>query len=95
MYSYGYSQDCFGRGRTPLAFHILLRQFSVRTCYVMSINKSQGLTLDVVVLYLLKLVFSHGQLYVVVSKIRSVKGLHILIGNSRNQNRCYSKHSVS
>ncbi|CAN1820802.1 ATP-dependent DNA helicase pif1 [Linum perenne] len=44
------------------------RQFPIRICYAMTINKSQDQTLDQVGLYLPKPVFSHGQLYVTVSK---------------------------
>ncbi|CAN1297268.1 ATP-dependent DNA helicase PIF1 [Linum perenne] len=57
------------------------RQFPVRTCYSMTINKSQGQTMDCVGIYLPKPVFSHGQLYVAVLRVRSANGLHILIGD--------------
>ncbi|CAN1823380.1 ATP-dependent DNA helicase pif1 [Linum perenne] len=57
------------------------RQFPIRICYAMTINKSQGQTLDHVGIYLPKPVFSHGQLYVVVSRVRLANGLHILIPN--------------
>ncbi|CAN1823382.1 ATP-dependent DNA helicase PIF1 [Linum perenne] len=62
-------------------FTLRRRQFPIRICYAMTINKSQGQTLDHVGIYLPKPVFSHGQLYVVVSRVRLANGLHILIPN--------------
>ena len=50
----------------------------------MTINKSQDQTLDVVGLYLSKPVFTHGQLYVALSRVTSREGLKILILNENS-----------
>jgi ATP-dependent exoDNAse (exonuclease V) alpha subunit len=45
----------------------------------MTINKSQGQTLGHVGLYLTRPIFTHGQLYVAVSRVKTRIGLKILI----------------
>lgn len=62
-------------------FTLQRRQFPVRVCYAMTINKSQGQTLDQVGVYLTKPVFMHGQLYVAFSRATSRSGLRVLIQN--------------
>nr|XP_016471553.1 PREDICTED: uncharacterized protein LOC107793670 isoform X1 [Nicotiana tabacum]XP_016471558.1 PREDICTED: uncharacterized protein LOC107793670 isoform X1 [Nicotiana tabacum]XP_016471563.1 PREDICTED: uncharacterized protein LOC107793670 isoform X1 [Nicotiana tabacum]XP_016471572.1 PREDICTED: uncharacterized protein LOC107793670 isoform X1 [Nicotiana tabacum]XP_016471583.1 PREDICTED: uncharacterized protein LOC107793670 isoform X1 [Nicotiana tabacum]XP_016471591.1 PREDICTED: uncharacterized pro len=54
-------------------------QFPVRLCYAMTINKAQGQTLDFVGIYLREPVFSHGQLYVALSRAKSSNCVKLLI----------------
>jgi hypothetical protein len=63
----------------PFTLH--RRQFPIRICYAMTINKNQGQTLEAVGLYLKTPVFTHGQFYVAVSRVTSRKALRILIEN--------------
>ena len=62
-----------------LPFKFQRRQFPLAVSYAMTINKSQGQSLSHVGLFLRKPVFSHGQLYVAISRITSREGLKILV----------------
>ena len=55
------------------------KQFPVSVSFAMTINKSQGQSLSKVGLYLPRRVFTHGQLYVALSRIKSKKGLKVVI----------------
>ncbi|GAA0157315.1 DNA helicase [Lithospermum erythrorhizon] len=55
------------------------RQIPLRLCFAMTINKAQGQTLDYVGIYLKQPVFSHGQLYVALSRARNGASVKVLI----------------
>ncbi|KAF1877767.1 hypothetical protein Lal_00038076 [Lupinus albus] len=65
--------------QSPWPFKLIRRQFPIIVSYAMTINKSQGQSLQSVGLYLPKPVFSHGQLYVAMSRVQTKNGLKILI----------------
>jgi ATP-dependent DNA helicase PIF1 len=56
----------------------------------MTINKAQGQTLDFVGLYLPEPVFSHGQLYVALSRAKSSKCIKVLMKPNGDGQRHYS-----
>ncbi|RYR59860.1 hypothetical protein Ahy_A05g025829 isoform C [Arachis hypogaea] len=57
------------------------RQLPIVVSFAMTIDKSQGQTLSHVVLYLAKPVFTHGQLYVALSRVKSKRSLKVLLTN--------------
>ena len=66
-------------GEKDLTFTLTRKQFLIRLCFAMTINKSQGQSFEEVGVDLRAPVFSHGQFYVAVSRVSSARGLHILL----------------
>jgi ATP-dependent DNA helicase PIF1 len=65
--------------QSPWPFKLSRRQFPIIVSYAMTINKSQGQSLDYGGIYLPRSVFSHGQIYVAISRVKSKKGIKILV----------------
>ena len=55
------------------------RQFPITLSFAMTINKSQGQTLDKVGLYLPNPVFGHGQLYVALSRVTHPDNIKLMV----------------
>ncbi|KAJ7554430.1 hypothetical protein O6H91_06G140200 [Diphasiastrum complanatum] len=61
----------------PFEFRRL--QFPMKPVFTMSINKSEGQTMDAMGLYLSRPIFSHGQFYVALLRVRSASCVKVLI----------------
>jgi len=88
-----------------LGFKMVRRQFPIRLAYAMTINKSQGQTVtDTVGIYLPNPVFTHGQLYVAMSRaikrcnirllIHDIKGLQGKFDDAKVYTRNIVYHEV-
>ena len=71
--------------QSPWLFNMTRRQFPFIVSYAMTINKSQGQSLESIGLYLPQPVFSHGQLYVAFLRVQSKNGLKILIRDKKGK----------
>jgi len=58
----------------------------------MTINKSQGQLLKVVGVFLKEQFFTHGQLYVALSRVSSKQGLKIITCNAKGNHSIYAKN---
>ena len=62
-----------------LPFILERKQFPVRVCFAMTVNKSQGQSMEKVGVDLRTDAFTHGQLYVPLSRVTSLDGLTLLL----------------
>jgi hypothetical protein len=62
-----------------MPFTLQRRQFPVRPAFAMTINKSQGQTFKHIGIFLRDSVFSHGQLYVALSRVGTRSGVNIMV----------------
>ena len=59
--------------------HFVREQFPIQLAFAMTINKAQGQTCERIGIYLRQDVFSHGQLYVALSRVRSGDTVRIYV----------------
>ena len=74
---------------TDCPISIKRTQFPIRSAFAMTINKAQGVTLKKVEIFLNEPMFSHGQLYVALSRVASLNDIivatnSIIEGLTRN-----------
>ena len=67
-----------------IPFHLQHLQFPVAVTFTMTINKAQGQSFDTVGIDLRNAAFTHGQLYVTLSRARSSHGIKCLIDSCNN-----------
>lgn len=79
---------------TLLPFSFQRTQFPVIPAFAMTINKSQGQTFQKVGILLRQPVFTHGQLYVAASRVRSFDGLRFYITETSDQGHLSNDHRV-
>ena len=70
------------------------RQFPVRASFTMTINKSQGQTLQQVGLYLKTQCFAHGQFYVAISRVGNPDHLKIASLPHPEYGKCWATNIV-
>ncbi len=66
---------------THYSFKLSRRQFPIQVAFAITISKSQGQSVDHVGIYLPEPVFSHGQLYVALSRCTNLHNLNVYIAH--------------
>lgn len=60
------------------SFQVMRTQFPLRLAYAMTYNKSQGQTLDKILLDIVTSPFAHGHLYVALSRVTLYSNIRVL-----------------
>jgi ATP-dependent DNA helicase PIF1 len=79
---------------TNIPFKLCRRQFPIRLAFAMTINKSQGQTLERAGILLTRPVFGHGQLYVAFSRVRSLECVKVRIMHADDSEPLTTKNVV-
>src|ERR1700742_1548817 len=81
-------------GSDYFPFTLQRRQFLLHLAFAMTINKSQGQSLKLVGIDLRSPVFSHGQLYVALSRCTSVQRIKVLFNIQSDDSREHISNST-
>ncbi|XP_055308166.1 ATP-dependent DNA helicase pif1-like [Sitodiplosis mosellana] len=76
---------------TDMPFSFKRLQFPIRIAFAITINKSQGQSMEICGINLEYPVFSHGQLYVTCSRVGKPQALYIYAKDSQTKNIVYRK----
>lgn len=76
---------------STLPFQFQRKQFPLQPCFAMTINKAQGQSLKTVGLHLHQPVFSHGMLYVALSRTGNNKSIYVFTSNGNSRNVVYKE----
>ncbi|MCM0158348.1 hypothetical protein [Candidatus Nardonella dryophthoridicola] len=82
------------KSNTDLPFTLKRRQFPIIPAFAMTINKAQGQSFSNVGVFLREPVFSHGQLYVALTRTRFQNNLKILIKDGVRQGHLLKNEHV-
>jgi hypothetical protein len=78
--------------RLKWPFTLQRRQFPLQLAFAMTINKPQGQTMKIVGIFLPEPIFTHGQLYVALSRATHVNDVFVFCLNGRTTtNVVYTK----
>ncbi|XP_050521686.1 uncharacterized protein LOC126894605 [Daktulosphaira vitifoliae] len=86
--------DLVSTNDPSLPFTLRRRQFPVRLAFACTINKSQGQTYNKVGLLLDSTIFSHGQLYVAFSRVRSRHDIKVSVKDLTTQGRLHGYQGI-
>ena len=75
-------------------FKFKRKQFPIRLSFAMTINKAQGQTIPVVGVYLPEPVFSHGQLYVALSRATTKSNIKIVAVKDKERGKNKGKNKA-